>query len=372
VSEAIQAITMPKWGLAMDEGVVVEWHVEEGAAIKNGDEILDIETTKITNAMESPVAGTLRRRIAGEGQTLPVGALLGIVAESSVSDADIDAFIERFNEEFAVQAEAGGEGGPEPEKVSAGGVEINYLQVGEGEGPPLVLVHGFGGDLNNWMFNQPALAEAHRVIALDLPGHGHSQKAVGAGDVASFSATLTAFLDALSIDRAHLVGHSLGGAIALHLALEQPDRVASLTLVSPAGLGTDINMDYIRGFIEAGRRKAMTPVLQMLFSDPELVSRDMIEEVLRFKRLDGVEAALRAVAGASFADGRQSTVLADRLGELAMPVQIIWGTDDKILPPSHADNVPEKVTVHRMENVGHMAHMEAAGDVNRLIAEATA
>jgi pyruvate dehydrogenase E2 component (dihydrolipoamide acetyltransferase) len=128
-------------------------------------------------------------------------------------------------------------------------------------------------------------------------------------------------------------------------------------------------MDYIQGFIDAGRRKAMQPVLEMLFADPGLVSRDMVEEVLRFKRLDGVEAALKAVAGAAFAGGRQAAVLADRLGELAMPVQVIWGEADRIVPASHGRALPSQVTVHVMKDVGHMAHMEAAGDVNRLIAE---
>ena len=73
----LQAITMPKWGLAMDEGMVVDWHVEEGARLTPGDEVLDIETTKITNALESPAGGILCRRLVAEGETVPVGALLG-------------------------------------------------------------------------------------------------------------------------------------------------------------------------------------------------------------------------------------------------------------------------------------------------------
>ncbi len=75
MSDRIEAITMPKWGLAMDKGTVVAWHVGEGAAIEAGDEVVDIETTKITGVYESPQAGTLRR-IAAEGTTLPVGALM--------------------------------------------------------------------------------------------------------------------------------------------------------------------------------------------------------------------------------------------------------------------------------------------------------
>jgi pyruvate dehydrogenase E2 component (dihydrolipoamide acetyltransferase) len=383
MSGTLQAITMPKWGLAMDEGMVVAWHVEEGARFDSSDEILDIETTKITNALESTAAGVLCRRVAGEGETLPVGALLGVVAEGATEEAveasEVDAFITRFNENFTVAAaEASTQAASEPEIVEAAGWRLNYLRAGpnagagESEDAPIVLVHGFGGDLNNWLFNQPDLAQSHCVYALDLPGHGRSSKDVGAGDLGVLSDALGAFLDALGISRAHLCGHSLGGAVVLDLALRHPETAASLTLISSAGLGPEINGSYIDGFIAAGRRKEMKAVLALLFAAPGVVSRDMVEELLRYKRLDGVEAALRVIAEAVFPGGRQAVVLAERLSEFVQPVQVIQGREDRILPPAQAEGLPANVALTMIEDAGHMPQMEAAAEVNRLIRALTA
>ncbi len=368
----IQPIVMPKWGLAMEEGVVTAWHVGEGATISKGQEIADIETSKIANVFESPVTGTIRKLVAQPGETLPVGALLAVVADKGTSDSDLDAFVAKFAEALkeALAAKAT-EKKPEPETVEiAGGRKIRYLKLGSGEGASVVFIHGYGGDLNNWLFNQEALAEHRTVYTLDLPGHGGSSKDVGAGDLASMTAALAAWMEALGIARAHLVGHSMGGAVALQLASTQPGKVASVTGICPAGLGPDVAMDYINGFIDASRGKKLEPILQMLVANPALVTRDMIEDVLKFKRIDGVDVALKKMRDALFPGGRQAVVLRDGLAKLSQPVQVIVGAKDRVLPSAaHAKGLPANVKVHVFENAGHMPHMEASSDVNRLIAE---
>lgn len=363
---AIQPITMPKWGLAMEEGMLARWAVEEGAAIAAGDEIMDIETSKIANVFESPVAGILRRKVVKEGDTVPVGALLGVVADPAVAEAEVDRFVADFLASFK-PAEAAQAGGPAAETIEVSGKRLRHLRMGPEEGEAIVLLHGFGADMTTWMFNQGALAEDRPVYALDLPGHGGSEKKVDDGSAAALAGIVRDYLDAVGLTRAHLVGHSLGGAIAALVALEAPERVSALTLVAPAGFGAEIAEAFIEGFIGESRARKLRPVIEMLVADPAMVTADMVEEVLKFKRLDGALDALRAVADANFSGGTQTVAVRDRLDALGIPVRVVWGEEDRILPAAHAEGLPSAIEVVRLANAGHIVHMEKASEVNEII-----
>ncbi|MFP6742875.1 MAG: acetoin dehydrogenase dihydrolipoyllysine-residue acetyltransferase subunit [Alphaproteobacteria bacterium] len=361
--ERILAITVPKWGMSMDEGTVTCWHLEEGAAVAAGDEVLDMESTKIANAIEAKGGGILRRQVADVGATLTVGALLGVIAPGDIDDDAIETFVSGYVVE-AVDAEDG-VSGPATQTIMAGERAIRYVVHGEG-GEPVVLVHGFGGDMNAWMFNQDALASDRAVYSLDLPGHGGSVKDVGDGSLDVLVAAVDAVMTETGAYYVHLVGHSLGGAVALQVALDKPEKIASLTLIAPAGLGRDINGGYISGFVAAQRRKDMKPLAEQLFADPSMVTRQMVEELLRSKRIDGVDAALAGIAARQFDGDRQTIDLAARAGDLDVPVQVIWGADDRIIPTGHAGNL-EGAAVHVIHGAGHMPMMEKAAEVNELI-----
>jgi pyruvate dehydrogenase E2 component (dihydrolipoamide acetyltransferase) len=362
----ITAITMPNWGLTMTEGKVVQWLKQPGASVAAGEALLEIETSKITNVVEADSPGRLARVVAPEGMTLPIGALLAVIAPPDVPAADIDAFVAQF---VVVEPEdAGGEEAapPAPRELQVLGRTLRCLELGQGD-LPMLLLHGFGSDLNTWMFNQPALCADHRTLALELPGHGLSSKDAGSGDAAFFVDVIEAALALLEVERAHVVGHSMGGALAVLLAERRPERIATLSLLAPAGLGPEINGTFIDSFMRAARRREAVEALRLLVHDPALISRAMVEEFLRYKRLDGVAQALETIARAWFPQGRQAVDVSESLRALQLPVQVIWGSDDRILPAAHAQVAQSGSQVHVLNDVGHLPHMEKAGEVNRLL-----
>src|SRR6516165_6996699 len=184
---------MPKWGLSMQLGKITAWAVAEGDEVGVGDDLADIETEKINGTLEAADAGTVRRIIARVGEDIPVSGTIALIAAGVPDDAG---------------------GTPELQTADVGGRKISYAGAGQ-DGDVILLVHGYGGDRNSWLFLQEPLAAKYRVYALDLPGHGTSAKDVGDGALGVLADVVTGVLDAVLIsggaDRAHLVGHSLGG-----------------------------------------------------------------------------------------------------------------------------------------------------------------
>ncbi len=363
---AITPIVMPKWGLSMKEGTVGGWMVEVGTQITVGMPILEVETDKIANAVEAPDAGLLRRKIATEGEVLPVKALLGVLADQDVSDADIDTYVATFVVP-TTDADNEAEAGPAYQYVEVDGLRIRYARRGSADGTPVLFIHGFGGDLDNWLFNIDAIGEKHPVIALDLPGHGQSAAKLPGTSLEALANFVGRFMEVIEVAHAHLVGHSVGGAIAAQLALTQPQKVASLSLIDSAGFGPEINTAYTEGFARAASRRELKPVLELLFKDPTLVSRQMVDDVLKYKRLDGITELLESLNNDLFKGGIQVTQPGLALAGSGKPVLMVWGKDDQIVPAAHAANAPTGATVEQFDGVGHMAQMERAGDVNRLI-----
>lgn len=363
----ITPIVMPKWGLSMKEGTLTAWLVEEGAAITVGMPILEVETDKIANQVEAPDPGRLRRKVATEGQVLPVKALIGVMADDEVSEADVDAYIASW---VAPALEDDSELASNLSKfVDVGGIRVRYVRHGPETGTPVLLIHGYGGDLDNWLFNIDAMAETMPLIALDLPGHGQSAIKLPGATIEAMAKFVREFLLAVDVRRAHLVGHSMGGAIAAQVALDDANMVESLSLIGSAGFDTQISRAYLEGFARAQSRRELKPVLDLLFANPSLVSRKMIDDVLRYKRLDGVETLLLSLCDGIAPGGHQMSLPGQKLtgSGLEKRLLVIWGRLDHVIPAEQARNAPAGATVEIMDQAGHMVQMEQSSDVNRAI-----
>jgi pyruvate dehydrogenase E2 component (dihydrolipoamide acetyltransferase) len=374
--DQIVPVTMPKWGLSMQLGKITSWVVAEGEEVRVGDDLADIETEKITGTLEAADAGTVRRIIARVGEDVPVSGTIALIAPAEVGDDALDAAVAQARAVIDAGVPDDAAGAPELQTADVGGRKISYAGAGQ-DGEVILLVHGYGGDRNSWLFLQEPLAAKYQVYALDLPGHGTSAKDVGDGTLGVLADAVTGVLDAVLIsggaDRAHLVGHSLGGAVALAVAAGDPGRIASLTLIAPAGFGPEINAGYLRGFADAQTRRELRPVVGQLFADESLVTRQVVDDLLGYKRLDGVDEALHTLLGLLLdGDAQRTDSLAARaaIGGTT-PVSVVWGVADRVIPAAQAESVTGAVR-YLVDGAGHMPHMERPAQVQAAIEETIA
>ena len=253
-------------------------------------------------------------------------------------------------------------------------LNISYLRKGPSGKTPLVFLHGFGADLNSWRFNVSLLAKSREVWSLDLPGHGDSWEDSMAGEgfgpgVEELAEDISQFLMLAGLDRVHLMGHSLGGGVALSLAASHPERVASLGLISPLGLGAEINHEFIRSFASARDREKLVSALHRLFYHGSWVNAALVGPLEELRKDPKRLKALRQVSDTLLLENRQRWQGRKLLEKLNMPVKVIWGRDDLVIPSDHAQGLPGTVALHLFRETGHMPHIEQAMGVNRLIEE---
>lgn len=365
----VTPVPMPKWGLSMRSGKITDWLVREGDFLAAGDEVADIDTDKITGTLEASGDGTVRRLVARVGDDVPVGAAIALLAPEDVPDAVLDELA--ADARAVIDAGAGDDdssGGPAVKAVEVSGRTISYAGAGD-RGDVVLMVHGYGGDRNSWLFLQAPLSERYRTYALDLPGHGTSSKDVGDGSADVLADAVAAVLDAVLAEAgapaAHLVGHSLGGAVALAVADRLPEKTASVTVFAPAGFGSGINEAYIRGFASSRTRRELKPLAGQLFADESHLTRQLLDDLLAYKRLDGVAEALAALSRTLLDGSLDSAGPLRRVSE-RMPVTVVWGADDRIIPASAAPPDPEPRMV---DGAGHMVHMERPAECQAAIEE---
>ncbi|MBA3264595.1 MAG: alpha/beta fold hydrolase [Thermoleophilaceae bacterium] len=265
------------------------------------------------------------------------------------------------------------------DSVQADGLEIGYRELGDG--PPVVLLHGWPTSSFLWRDVMPAIARAHRVIAPDLPGFGVSDKPTGVRyDFAFFERALDGLLAKLGIESVGLAAHDLGGPIGVHWALDRPERVTGLallnTLVYPQFSPTV--MEFVKALTTPGLREqatspeALAAAVRLGLADESKATDDLIAAVCA---PFADETARRALADAGV--GLDLEGFADierRLPELRTPVRIIYGEQDQILPdvPDTAARVARDLPQARitaLPQCGHFLQEEAPEEVGELLAE---
>lgn len=237
------------------------------------------------------------------------------------------------------------------------GGPLSILSSGGGDGVPMVMIHGFLADASGWEKLAQPLGRNRPVHRIELPCHGRSPLR-RLGGFADLVRDLRHAFDSLGLERCHLVGHSLGGALSLALADTRPRTIASLTLIAPAGLGPDINGAAIGGMCRASRAESLGSWMKLLTSDPDDIGWPFVQAAANFRRDPALRAAQTALADVIFPDGVQAFDLRPAMERLTAPTRIIWGRDDHIIPWKHALAAPGHASLNLFHGVGHMPHYE--------------
>ncbi|EJN04303.1 acetoin dehydrogenase dihydrolipoyllysine-residue acetyltransferase subunit [Phyllobacterium sp. YR531] len=421
-------VILPKVDMDMESGQISRWYAKEGEAITKGQLLFEIETDKAAMEIDAPSSGILRQVTAQEGATVPVGqAVAWIYAEGESYEAsasvEVQAEVSSKKLETSVQAVT-----PEPEAVSdrsegiratplarrlareagvdlatvkgsgpkgriqkqdievetraqtgaakplvtaKGDAPLNAVWLREGKGKalaPVVLLHGFGADLNSW---RPMLGGGsidNPVLAIDLPGHGESTLSIPES-LEAIASQIEQTIVRYHVGPVILVGHSFGGAIAAEVAGRGNLDAQALVLIAPAGLGPEINGAFLSGFVRARSEPSLLAWMKQLVEDESLLTKPFVAATLQQSQNNALREAQRLISDRFFADGTQVFSIRQTLNRLSIPVRVIFGAADRVIPASHANGLPGEIALHLFAQSGHMPQLERREAVMRILKE---
>lgn len=410
------AITMPRLGETMEEGTLRTWLVKPGVPFKRGDVIAEVETDKTLVDMPALADGTIAAYIAREGDVIPVGKPMATL-EGAVATTGAPA-------DLAAPVTAGAVAGltmdpapvtpPRPpvrtKRVPASpaarrlaqslGIELETLRgtgrrgrvqaddirrdhkghartgeahpdvfakaAGKQSGAPFVFLHGFGGDHMAWDGLAIGLENVAPTLAYDLPGHGRSAHHP-CQSPREMATVIAQDLQRRGQTGVNLVGHSMGGAIATLIALEEPDLVRSLTLLAPGGFGPEINHKLLRRFARADTEDLAAQALEQMVGWSFTLPRMMPALVAANHRDPAYRDRLSCILETLLDGDEQVQLPTARLADLPFPVRIVWGTQDRVLPTRQSHRLPGLVATHVFERVGHLPHLEIPGEILKIL-----
>ena len=414
----------------MEEGIVVTWNLSEGESFERGDTLLEVETDKMVAEVPALESGTLLQILVEEQAKVKVGDILALIDPSEKSPRKTEipikteqsasknnpespplsydpsqslahdekvldliraipgarrlakrdgidlktiigtgpaGRIERFDVVKVFQNEPAVASPKKSLGPQMGPGGIRFLRRGKQSGTPVVLLHGFASDLHSWRLIHGPLSRHRDVIALELPWHGESGGWQRSGGVQALAQHLEQVIIELELGTVDLVGHSLGGAIAVCLASQQTNMVRRLTLLAPVGFGTEINLSAVEQFTEELSVSEIELALSRLFYDLRWVSKDLIEATKKNFGSSSRRVQARNLLKSIFPSGSQEWDGQSLLSKLNQPVRIIWGEEDLILPVRHLNGLPGWVAQHRLSKVGHVPQIEAAPLLLRIL-----
>ena len=280
--------------------------------------------------------------------------------------------------------------------VDVDGHQVRVRRSGPESAEPVLLLHGIGRSLEDWQPTQDLLARDHRVISVDLPGFGLTRRMKGAPGLSGFARSVVAVLDALGEHRpVHVMGNSLGGAVAMTLAAEHPDRVASLVRANSAGFGREVNvalmpmaynalsvLPVVGGRFRRKARDAGIQSIRDLFHDPSHVTDDMLRHA---GKVSGQPDFLLTFLSTAVALGVPvlgtypwwRRALIAKIAAAEIPTMVVWGDADTVLPSAHLEAAVAALphaSSHLFADTGHMPQIERAEEfaelASRFVAEA--
>lgn len=252
--------------------------------------------------------------------------------------------------------------------VSIFGAKINYIEAGDATKPKIILLHGLGGSVANWAFNVPALTQNYHVIALDQVGFGKSDRPMIKYRVGTYVDFLDKFMAELKIEKASLVGNSLGGWVAALTAIKYPNRVEKIVLADAAGLKpTEVDLAQIYS-LNYSTRDEVRQLVKLVFFDQALFgSEAFIEQsmALRIAANDGytINSLIESIK-------RNEDFLNGRLGEIKKPTLIIWGKQDGLLKLADGEEFKRGIAGSELivfDQCGHVPMVEKAPEFNKAV-----
>jgi pimeloyl-ACP methyl ester carboxylesterase len=269
---------------------------------------------------------------------------------------------------------------PHLRDIELGGRRVRYVDLGSGDGPPIVFVHGLSGNWQNFLENVPRLAGERRVVALDLPGFGESDDPRDGITMPGYGRTVDELSERLELGEVVLVGNSMGGFVAAETAIQFPQRVERLVLASAAGItsnhlrrepvmawGRAAMMAGSRGAAEKRMAIARPRLRHLAFSTimrhPSLIAPEMLWEMSQGAGRAAFRPALEAILDYDFRD---------RLAEIRSPTLIVWGREDMLVPVEDADAYERQIAGARkivLDDTGHVPMIERPRTFNDALVE---